>query len=82
MAASATLYATNSRARGRRRSAANWTNGFLAVIPLGIFAASATAIRGRDGEKPVNVIRLVVACNCAKRDLPRLKSRLSSEEFL
>jgi hypothetical protein len=53
---------------------------FLAVVPVRIFAASAAAIRGRDGEK--QVIRLMVACNCAKRDLPRLKSWVSSEEFL
>jgi hypothetical protein len=73
---------TNSSARRRRRSPGNRANSFLAVVPVRILTASATAIRGRDGEKQVNVIRWVVACNCAKRELPRLKARVSSEEFL
>jgi hypothetical protein len=76
------LRRTNSSARRRRPSAGNWANSFLPVVPLRIFTASATAIYGRDGEKQVNVIRLVVACNCAKRELPRLKAQVSSEEFL
>jgi hypothetical protein len=71
-----------------------WRKGSLAnqgMVRRGIDVAvhPATTVAGkavrRDSEKQVNVIRLVVACNCSKANLaflPRLKSRVSSEEFL
>jgi hypothetical protein len=58
--------------------------GGRAVVRFRIFTP-ATATGWRDGEKQVNGIRLAIACNCAKRNLaflPRLKSRVSGEQFL